>query len=286
VSGRALLTFGAFGAAFGAACSLTSLTGLSGGDSTDGGSVNEGGPGAEGGGGTDGAGPGDDGSSSPGLGDAGPFCPSQGKVPFCADFDEGDPTKVYENGVLAVAATENDCNACVAALAPPGTLSFTVPDTPDAGGNPVYVRFGGPVTVDTTVGASLRFAMRLGEVSLSQHIDLASVQLGSSGSGTARIYIGIEPTGLGELWMDRPGTSNDVPFTIPADAAWHAYVVTLATSGAALTGTVAIDDGSATKLDLGSAFPASQAWFYLGPSATTPVKPFQAFVDNVVFTTN
>jgi hypothetical protein len=282
-------TLFALGTAFVAACSLsTSFDGLSGGSGPNDGGLGDGSGNAtgEGGAGTDGTAP-HDAAFGPDAADAGPFCSGQSTAPFCADFEEGSADHVFEQGTQALATFDVDCSGCVAAIAS-GALSLTVPASADAGGNAAYVRFSEPVIVDTAVGGTLRFTMQVASFTPGQALDFASIHLLAPPSAPARVYVGVDATGRGELFVDRPGSSNAVYFGLPADGLWHRYTVVLANSSAngatSLTGSVAVDDGAAVTNDLGGAFAGNQATFYLGPSATPPVKGFSGLFDDVVFT--
>jgi hypothetical protein len=263
------------------ACSLTaSLNGLS--------SGGLGGPGADGG--YDGAA---DATLDGGLADgftahgrSAPFCSSQQPPAFfCADFDEGDLTKVYESGTLASVASPDVSTGCTESIgggarSAPGALLTEFPATATSQSLSLRVRYAMPLSAPAK-GSTLQFDMQLQEYQTGQEIDFGSLTMDDPNGGPQiRSYVIVQASGKPELSLYNGSTYQYAQYNLPLDGQWHTYRLDLDLDPS-LRSRLFVDDAQVADVPHTASFTSSpKASFYLGPTVVPPSNAVRIALDN------
>jgi hypothetical protein len=273
------------------ACTLTSLGYLE-----DGGPVDGGNPSA------DGASlvpPGDATSAeaSATTSDGGRWCLGRAPTPyFCADFDDGNPARVYVSGVpITVGGSElvDDGGTLTVdreSRSPPWALSFSHPGVPSGDGGTQYVTLNRPVSMPTTGRAHLAFDMRIAAFT-SGTAELMSLAVKGQSGGEARMGIELNGSGIGvDLEIDSQGSPTSSTTTNPLPLGTWIHVDASIALGSPNTGTITFDVPPPNQvLEVANAKTpafsgALTAWFIIGVSVGSGSGATRLLVDNVTLT--
>ncbi len=216
-------------------------------------------------------------------------CLGQSPAPFfCADFDVGDGTTAFREGVaFSLPPVVVDPGAS-SALTPDGRSAphaLSLATGPVDVGAKSAARMEKPVEQGPSAGARLSFALRIDEIGSIYKASVATIQLrGPGGGDTVAIYLAFRQDGTMTLTVSSAGAGAPASAPIPAAGTWTNVDLDVVL-GTTITARLIVDGTVRGETSGPAPFArAAASDFYLGPSTTGPAAPLRIAIDDVVFT--
>src|SRR5262249_15028148 len=150
---------------------------------------------------------------------------------FCADFDEGDVSHAYENGMpIILAAPQVDSNGHL--TLDPGGVSGTAgcsaaTDAVAAGASTAHARYLNPLSLASAAHVRFRFDFRIDACQSGSNADAAVLTFADKGAGgaTVRLYLVLDGDRALTLHVDGTGSNRSASAPLPALGSWSSIAL-------------------------------------------------------------